>query len=373
METESESKSHEVLLQASPEQVFSIPLPLTPQAALDLLPYPPPEYVSSLLPDEIAQAIQIYLSTVTSFLRLDSDAFAVASDLATGKGSQIIEFLKRYVNQRVLGPPTLSCPALDAKTFVLIFRFVSEGREISAWIDWPFVLGVVTAWYDSRKAEVAALLLRLWRRARAKMALEFTNLRNEYISLFDLMIVNDANTIVLTLTALRYMTTLDNEILQILTDDDQKFISVLHGHYNIYRVHFSQDERKAILYLCYTLLVSLAYRASESGVGQLQSKKGKGTLGPAERAFVAGFERVLGEFGRGGQMDLFVEDLVDETPFREVMRDWLGQWTGADEPVEGLTSFLERLKVEDRQNSEDNETSPSEEVSIQSFGDVIDA
>jgi len=366
METESESKLHEPLLQASGEQVFSVLSSLTSQSTLEqipVLPYPTPEYVSLLLPDEIAQAVQIYLYTVTSFLHLDSDAFAVASDVTTRQGSQIIEFLKRYVNQRAFGLPTLSSPVLDTKTFVLIFRFVSEGHDISAWVDLPFVLGVVTGWYDSRQADVATLLLRLWRRAMKKMTLEFTNLRNGYTSSFDLMIVDDANDIVPILTALRYMTTLDNEILQILTDDDENFISILHGHYNIYRAHFSQDERKAILYLCYTLLVSLAYRVSESAGGQVQNKKGKGTLGAPERAFVTGFEKALGEFGRGERMDLFVEDLVNETPFREVMEDWLGQWTGADEPVEGLASFLERLKVEDGQDSEENGASPSENVS----------
>jgi len=59
---------------------------------------------------------------------------------------------------------------------------------------------------------------------------------------------------------------------------------------------------------------------------------------------------------------LFVEDLVNETPFRELMEDWLGQWTGADEPVERLTLFLERLKVEDYQDSEENGASASENV-----------
>jgi hypothetical protein len=238
--------------QSSPEQ-----LPVLP-----VLPYPTPEYVSSLLPAEIAYAVQIYLYMTTSLLHLPSTTFTATSDPKAPLTAQILEFLRLYVNQRAFSFPALSSPSLDEKVFALIFRFMSEGRDVGTWIDWPFVLGVVSGWYDSRRVEVAALLGRLWRRARGKMGAEFTHLRNEYASSLEFMILDDANDIVPTLTALRYALTLSPDLLTILMGDENKFLLVLVAHYNSYRVHFSQDERHAILYLCYTILVSLVYAAS---------------------------------------------------------------------------------------------------------------
>jgi hypothetical protein len=336
-----------------------------------VLPYPTPEYVSSLLPDEIAHAVQIYLYTTTALLHLPSTTFTATSDPATPRTAQILEFLHRYVSQRALAFPPVSSPSLDEKVLALIFRFVSEGRDIAAWIDWPFVLGVVGGWYDSRQDEVAALLGRLWRRARAKMGAEFEELRDEYCASLDLMIVDDANDIVPTLTALRYACTISPDLLAVLAADDNKFLLVLHTHYNLYRGHFSLDERHAVLYLCYTILVSLVYAASEAGVGQ--SKKGKGTAGAAEQGFVGAVGGVFGEFARGGRMDSFVEDLDSETPFREVMEEWLAQWKGADEPVEGLTAVIERLKMQDGQASGQEENNPpTQDVMVRFRGDAVD-
>jgi hypothetical protein len=117
--------------------------------------------------------------------------------------------------------------------------------------------------------------------------------------------------------------------------------------------NFSDSERKALLYLFYTILVSLAYRASESSVGQ--NKKGKRTAGSAESVFFRVFEKVFGEYVHGGRMDPFIEDIDMETPFAEIMTEWVQEWKGADEAIEGLTSYLERLKVA--------ESSPVSEVS----------
>jgi hypothetical protein len=326
-----------------------------------VLPYPTPEYVSSLLLDEIVHAVQIYLYTTTALLHLPSATFTTTSDPTAPRTAQILEFLKRYVSQRALAFPRVSSPSLDEKVFALIFRFVSEGRNIAAWIDWPFVLGVVSGWYESRQDQVAALLGRLWRRARGKMGAEFEALRNEYCSSFDLVILDDANDIVATLTAVRYACTLSAELLAVLSADDNKFLLVLYAHYNSYRGHFSLEERRAVLYLCYTILVNLGYAASEAGVGQ--SEKGKGTVGTAERGFVRAVEGVFGEFARGGRRDSFVEDLDSETPFRDIIEEWLAQWKGADEPVEGLSAAIGRLKMEDGQEPGQEENNlPAEDV-----------
>jgi hypothetical protein len=295
----------------------------------------------------------------------------MASDPTAPWIAQILEFLRRYVSQRALAFPAVSSPSLDEKVFALIFRFVSEGRDIAAWIDWPFVLGVVSGWYESQQDQVAALLGRLWRRARGRMGAEFEELRNEFCASLDLMIVDDENDIVPTLTALRYTCALSPDLLAVLTADDNKFLLVLYAHYNSYRGHFSLNERHVVLYLCYTILVCLAHAALEAGGGQ--SKKGKGTAGATERAFVGAVDGVFGEFARGGRMDSFVEDLDSETPFREVMEEWVAQWKGADEPVEGLTAVIERLKIEDGQAVSQEETSlPAQDVMARFCGHAID-
>ena len=88
-------------------------------------------------------------------------------------------------------------------------------------------------------------------------------------------------------------------------------------------------------------MVSLAFRASESSTGQ--NKKGKGTAGSAETQFFQLFDNLFGVYARGGQFDVFIEDLNRETPFVEITREWAEGWKGADEAVENLTLYLGRL------------------------------
>ena len=97
--------------------------------------------------------------------------------------------------------------------------------------------------------------------------------------------------------------------------------------------------------------MSLAYRASESSVGQ--NKKGKGTAGSAESLFFRVFDGLFGEFVRDGRMDSFVEDIDRETPFAEIMTEWAKEWKGADEAMEGLTLYLDRLKVDEQSQGEE--------------------
>ena len=290
-------------------------------------PFPPPDYYSLLLPDEIAEAVQTYLFAVITFLQLDRDDFTVASDISSRTGGEMIDFLTTYVSQRTNEIPLISSTTLDEKIFNLVFRFISEGRDISAWIDWRFVIAVTCGWYTSRQPELSALLVRLWRRARHKMVQEFSQLRDYYIESFEHIVVD------------------------ILVDNDGEFLSALHGHYIIYRTHLVDSERKSLLYLFYTIIVSLAYRASESSVGQ--NKKGKGTAGSAESLYFRVFDRVFGEFIRGGRMDSFVEDINWETPCAEIMSEWTKEWKGADEAVEGLTLYLDRLRVDEYPQEED--------------------
>src|SRR5437667_6135876 len=148
-------------------------------------PYPSPIYYPLLLPEEIVEAVQTYLFAVTSFLQLKRDDFTIASDVTCRAGGQILDFLSLYIDQRGSEIPIISSDALDEKIFNLIFRFVSEGRDISAWIDWRFVVGVTCGWYDSRQRELAALLVRAWRRAKSKLVEEFSQLRDYYIESFE--------------------------------------------------------------------------------------------------------------------------------------------------------------------------------------------
>ena len=314
-------------------------------------PYPSPDYYSLLLPDEIAEAVQTYLFTVITFLQLNRDDFTIASDITSQAGSQMIDFLTIYVSQRTIEIPSISSSTLDEKIFNLVFRFISEGRDISAWIDWRFVVAITCGWYTTRQSELSALLVRLWRRAKSKIAQEFSQLRDYYIESFEHIVLDDANDIIPTMTGLRYMVSMNDDIVDILVDNDGEFLSALHGHYNIYRAHLLDPERKSLLYLFYTIIVSLAYRASESSIGQ--NKKGKGTAGSAESLFFRVFDRVFGEFVRGGRMDSFVEDIDRETPFAEIMTEWAKEWKGADEAMEGLTLYLDRLKVDDQSQGEE--------------------
>ena len=287
------------------------------------------------------------------FLRLNRDDFTTASDITTQPGAQIIEFLTAYANQRATNIPLLSSPSLDDKIFNLIFRFVSEGREISAWVDWRFVIGVVCGWYSSRQEELSALLTRLWRRAKTKMTSEFGWLRDYYTESFEAIVLDDTGDITPTLTGLRYMITLDKDIVDILVDEEGEFLGALHDHYIVYRTHLADEERKSIVYLVYTVIVSLAYRAAESSVGQ--NKKGKGAAGTAETIFFGLFEKMFGEYSHG-RYDALIEDIDKETPFAEIMTEWTKEWKGADEAVEGVTSYLERLKVEDAVEGEGDMT-----------------
>jgi hypothetical protein len=312
-------------------------------------PYPRSPYLSLLLPDEIAEAAEIYLYAVSIFLQLDKDAFILASDISTQPGTEMVNFLAQYVNERASNAPSLS-PELDDKVFNLIFRFVSEGRDISAWVDWVFVAGLTCGWYEGhRQSELAPLLTRLWRRARTKIDHEFVQLRDYYIQAFESIVMDEANDIVPTMTGLRYMVTLNNDIVDVLVDDDGEFLMALHSHYGAYRGHLNDLEKKAMMYLFYTIIVSLAYRASEASVGQ--NKKGKGTVGSAETLFFDIFEKLFTEYVRG-RYDALIEDVTHLTPFVEIMAEWIEGWKGADEAVETLMLYLERLKIEE----------PSEEV-----------
>ena len=308
-------------------------------------PYPTSRQLSFLLPDEIAEAAQTYLYAVTLFLRLDQDTFITASDVHSRPGQQVINLLTFYVNQRLIDTPSLSTPDFDEKIFNLIFRFVSEGRDISNWIDWRFVVSVTCAWYDTRQDELVAFLSRLWRRARQKMTSEFSQLRDYYIHSFEAIVLNGSNDIIPTFTGLRFMVTLNNDILDLLLENDGEFLSALHDHYEVYRVHLGDDERGALLYLFYTILVSLAYRTSASSVGQ--NKKGKAAAGSAETLFFEIFEKLFGAHIRDGISDGFIEDLTEETPFVEIMSEWVQQWKGAEEAVEMLTEYISRINIED--------------------------
>jgi hypothetical protein len=140
--------------------------------------------------------------------------------------------------------------------------------------------------------------------------------------------------------------------VDLLVDKDRQFLSVLHEHYDIYRTHLDDVEKKAMLYLFYTIMVSLAFRASESSTGQ--NKKGKGTAGSAETQFFQLFDNLFGVYARGGQFDVFIEDLNRETPFVEITREWAEGWKGADEAVENLNLYLGRL-TEERPSSQSAE------------------
>ena len=236
--------------------------------------------------------------------------------------------------------------------FNLIFRFISEGRDISSWIDWRFVLGLTCIWYDSRTPELSALITRLYRRARGKVIEEFETLRDAYSTSFESIILDEESNIATALTGLRYLVTLSAEIVDLLVDGDGQFLTVLHDAYDVYHAHLDDGEKKAILYLFYTTIASLAFRASESSTGQ--SKKGKGTSGSAETQFFQLFDNLFGVYARGGQFDVFIQDLNHETPFVEIMREWVEGWKGADEAIENLTLYLGRLNVEDRPSSPDD-------------------
>lgn len=316
---------------------------------LILPPYPSQDYLTFLLPEEISAAVETYLYAVHLFLRLTRDDFITASDTTTQPGAQMMEFLSAYTAQRATQNPVLSSPSLDDKVFNLVFRFVSEGRDISAWLDWRFVIGVVCGWYTSRQEELSALLTRLWRRAKSKMMNEFEWLRNYYTESFEAIVLDDTADVTPTLTGLRFMVTLDKEIVDILVDEEGEFLGALHDHYIVYRTHLADDERKSIVYLVYTIIVSLAWRASESSIGQ--NKKGKGASGTAETLFFRLFEKLFGEYIHG-RYDALIEDMDRETPFAEIMAEWTKEWKGADEAVETLTSFLDRLKAEETPDRE---------------------
>lgn len=259
----------------------------------------------------------------------------------------MIRFLSAYVNQRTTNIPLLSSPSLDEKIFNLIFRFVSEGRNISAWVDWRFVIGVTCGWYDSHQLELSVLIVRLWRRAKAKMTQEFSHVRNIYIESLEAIIIDDTSDIIPTLTGLRYMVSVSDDIVDILVEADGVLLSTLHDHYIVYRAHLADSERKAMLYLFYTIMVSLAYRTSESSIGQ--NKKGKSTVGSAETLFFRLFDKLFGEYARGESFDAFIADINQETPFVAIMTDWTQEWKGADEAIEGLALYLNQLKLESPQ------------------------
>jgi hypothetical protein len=308
-------------------------------------PYPTSSQLSFLLPDEIAEAAHTYLYAVTLFLQLDRDTFTSVSDANSRAGQQVINLLSSYVNQRMTDTPSLSTPDFDQKIFNLTFRFVSEGRDISSWIDWRFVISVTCAWYDTRQDELVTFLSRLWRRARQKMVTEFSQLRDYYIHSFEAIVLDGSNDIVPTFTGLRYMITLNNDIVDLLVDNNADFLSALYDDYQVYRVHLSDDERRALLYLFYTILVSLAYRTSMSSVAQ--SRKGKATAGSADTLFFEIFERLFGGYVREGAASEFIDDLNAETPFVEIITEWIQQWKGAEEAVETLTEYISKIKVED--------------------------
>ena len=208
-------------------------------------------------------------------------------------------------------------------------------------------------WYTSRPEELSALVTRLWRRAKTKMTSEFEWLRNYYTESFEAIVLDDTADVTPTLTGLRFMVTLDKEIVDILVDEEGEFLGALHDYYIVYRTHLADEERKSIIYLVYTIIVSLAYRASESSVGQ--NKKGKGAAGTAETLFFRLFDKLFGEY-IDGRYDALIEDMDRETPFADVMTEWTKEWKGADEAVEALTSYLERLKVEETADGEGDVT-----------------
>jgi hypothetical protein len=335
-------------------------------------PYPSSTILSLLLPDELAEAAETYLFAVTLFLHLNRDEFILASDTKSPCGSQMVDFLHTYIQQRLLNNTvSLSTSTLDSKVFNLIFRFVSEGRDISSWIDWRFVLGLTCIWYDSRTTELSALITRLHRRARAKMVEELETLRDAYITSLESIILDEESNIAPTLTGLRYLVTLSTEILDLLVDGDGRFLAILHDAYDVYGAHLDDLEKRAILYLFYTIIASLAFRAAESSTGQ--NKKGKATAGSAETQFFQLFDNLLGMYARGGQVDIFIQDLNRETPFVEIMREWIEGWKGADEAVENLTLYLGRLTVEERPVSRDDAEQMSQKSVFPSFwgGELI--
>jgi hypothetical protein len=199
------------------------------------------------------------------------------------------------------------------------------------------------------------------------MTIEFEGLRNWYIRSFQAILLDGSQKMVQTLTALRYMASLDPHIVDILLDADGEFLNTLHDHYGVYKVHLSAEEHDAILYLFYTVLMSLAFRASESS--SAQNKKGKSVLGASDTLFFHLFDRVFGEYVWEGVSNEFVRGITEETPFVEVIAEWIERWKGADEPIETLRQYLARLKFEEEEKKED--TLDGNDLASQALADEV--
>jgi len=326
-----------------------------------VIPLPPTlAQFSLLLPDEIAEAVKTYMYALQLLLQLDKDTFIAASAIYANPVQQMILLLFSHSGQISAPDPSSLSSGIDEKIFNLLFRFVSEGRDVSTWIDPEFILSVICCWYNSKALELSLLISRLWRRSRQKMTQEFTQLRDSYVNSFESIILDDSHHITVTFTGLRYMVTLNSDIVDLLLDPDGAFLSTLHDHYAVYRIHLSAEEREAIIYLFYTLLLNLAFRASESSLGQ--NKKGKAVVGSSETLFFQFFERFFSAYAHEGVYDEFIETLRIETPFVDVMTEWSDEWKGAEEPVETLKQYLTRVKLEESGNIEDS--GPVEEVAI---------
>jgi len=314
-------------------------------------PFPTAAQLSQLLPDEIAEASDLYAYAIALYLQVDQDTFFTFSDVTSPPAKDMVRYLRGYVVQRILLDPSLAARHFDDRVFNVIYRFISEGTDISCWITWQFILGVVYSWYDSRQLEVSVLLGRLWRRAREKMTNEFSSLRDLYITSFQTILLDGSQHLIQTLTALRYMASMDSNIINILVDSDGEFLSILHHHYGVYKVHLSTEGHDAIIYFFYTVLMSLAFRASESSL--VQNKKGKSVLGSSESLFFQLFDREFGEYIREGVYDEFIKGVTEGTPFVELITDWVNEWKGADEAIETLTQYLTRLKFDEEEDTED--------------------
>jgi hypothetical protein len=137
-----------------------------------------------------------------------------------------------------------------------------------------------------------------------------------------------------------------------------KFLGELHRHYNLYNSELTYTERKAIWDLVSTLMVSLAYRASESGVAS--NKKGKSAVGSAESLFFHIFDHLFSDSMQNSSPDAFVGDLNRETAFPEVVEDWAAKWEGAEEAIEVVVQALNRIQL--LGESPDKSDSPLKDV-----------
>ena len=224
-----------------------------------------------------------------------------------------------------------------------------------------FLIASVCAWYESHTREIAALLVLVFRRTKSKIGDQFSQFVSRYVESFESILSEERDEIDTAFTGFRYMATLNSEIVDLLISNDGAFLSSLHTHYNIYHTTLTQSEKAAILCLFYTILVNLAFRASESS--STQNKKGKSTSANSEQIFFHLFQKLFAEYTVSQSPDVFFEDLNSKTPFAQVLGQWTREWKGASEAIEEISNLLSQLTIQ---------TSSPQNTSIsQNDGDAV--